>query len=379
MKTVLIDARMHGLAHAGIGRYIMNLVANLPKSSKGIKYQLIVAADQLGQIKKELGGFFEYIPARSKHYSIAEQFELPILILKANPDIVHFPHFNAPLLCPKKYLVTIHDLIKHYFRGEKTTTKNPILYWPKYFSYRVVSSLVIRRSKAIIVPSYWWKDKLSDDFGVPKNKINVTWEGVDDKFLSTKSVNQKKITQKYKLKNKQFFVYTGSVYPHKNIERLIKAFLNINRKEIILAIVCSRSIFSEKLEKTIRGLGAEKKIKFLGFVPDDELKAIYKSCLGLVQPSLMEGFGLTGLEAMASNCPVLSSNGSCLPEVYGDAAVYFDPKNTSEMTKVLEKVASDQSLRKSLIALGKKQLKKYSWQKTAKNTVRVYQSLFDDK
>jgi len=379
MKTVLIDARMYGLAHAGIGRYIMNLIGNLPKDSREIKYQLIVIADQLTQIKKELGNSFEYIPARSKHYSIAEQFELPRLILKANPDVVHFPHFNAPLICPKAYVITIHDLIKHYFRGKKTTTKNPLLYWPKYFSYRLLSNLVIKRSKAIIVPSHWWKDKLYEDFGIAKSKVSVTWEGVGERFLNTKPVDQKKVIEKYKLKEKKFFVYTGSVYPHKNVERLIKAVKNMNISEVSLVIVCSRNAFSEKLAKTIKALGAEKRIKFLGFVPDDELKALYAGCLGLVQPSLMEGFGLTGLEAMASDCPVISSSFSCLPEIYGDAAIYFNPKNIAEMTKVLEMVADNQSLRKSLIAKGRKQLKKYSWQKTVQKTVKVYQKVFDEK
>lgn len=379
MKTVLIDARMYGLTHAGIGRYIMNLVANLPFVSEGkVKYKLVVKKDQLKAIKNELGNRFEYIPASSSHYSIAEQFEIPAIIQKTKPDLIHFPHFNAPVFCQKKYLLTVHDLIKHYFRGKETTTKLSFLYWPKYLGYRLLSWLVIKRAKAIIVPSQWWKKKLADKFSVSKNKITVTWEGVGETFLKQKAASQQKTLKKYGLKKDSFFVYTGSVYPHKNVERLVRAMTRIKNENISLAIICSRNTFSKRLEKTVKKLNAESRINFLGFVPDKEMKPIYSASLALVQPSLMEGFGLTGLEAMASGCPVASSNTSCLPEIYGNAAVYFDPKSDEQLLETLNSLIGNEKLRDSLIAKGAKRLALFSWKNTAKETVKVYQKLLNE-
>lgn len=381
MKKVLIDARMYGLKNAGIGRYIMNLLMEIKNVSNlnEINFQLIVNRLDLKEIKNDLGDFYQYIPSKAKHYSIFEQIELPILIGKAKPDIVHFLHFNAPLFCPKPYVVTIHDLIKHYFKGRKTTTKHPLLYWPKYFSYRILSHLIIKNSKAIIVPSNWWKEKLSNDFNISKSKIFVTWEGVGKTFLETlETQNSKSVLAKFHLEKNCYFVYTGSVYPHKNVPRLIKAIIKMKDKEINLAIACSRSVFTEKLENIVKQNKAEGRIKFLGFVPDDELKIIYKNSLGLVQPSLMEGFGLTGLEAMASSCPVLSSNASCLPEIYGDAAIYFDPLDINQIKTSLEKVANNSTLRESLINKGAKRLSKFSWEKTALQTVDVYRQVLNE-
>jgi len=382
MKKVLIDARMYGLEHAGIGRYIMSLlmeVKKLPKTNN-TAFHLIVSNSRLKEIRNDLGDFYKYIPSKTKHYSILEQIELPLLIKKADPDIVHFPHFNVPLFCPKPYVVTIHDLIKHYFKGKKTTTKHPFLYWPKYFGYRLLSYLIIKKSKAIIVPTNWWKEKLAKDFRVSNSKIFVTWEGVGEAFLKRiEGKNKKTVLDKFRLEKNRYFVYTGNVYPHKNVSRLIEAVLKMKNKKVSLAIVCSRNVFSKKLENIVKQKKGSSRIKFLGFVPDSDLKIIYKNSLGLVQPSLMEGFGLTGLEAMACDCPVLSSNASCLPEVYGNAAHYFDPKKVDHIMSSLEKITNSSTLRKHLIEKGRERFAKFSWKQTAFQTVDVYRQVINEK
>ena len=178
---------------------------------------------------------------------------------------------------------------------------------------------------------------------------------------------------KYGLKPGKFFIYTGSVYPHKNVARLIKAFLRLEDKELVLAIVCARSIFVKRLEKLVKKLKGSGRVKFLGFVPDEELKALYQRAIALVQPSLMEGFGLTGLEAMACLCPVVSSNTSCLPEVYGKAALYFDPLKVEQITEKLTLVSQNKVLCQRLVKLGKKHAAGFSWQKTAAKTLKIYQ------
>jgi len=254
-----------------------------------------------------------------------------------------------------------------------------LLYWPKYLAYRLAVKKAVLGSKVIIVPSFWWKEKLQEIYQIKKDKIVVTWEAVDPSFLTKEKVSEQKkkaIFRKYDLANKQFFIYTGSVYPHKNIKRLIKAFRMLGRDDLYLAIVCSRDVFRNRLEKIVKDLDMSRQIKFLGFVPDSELKVLYQGATALVHPSLMEGFSLTGLEAMSCDCPVLSSNLTCLPEIYEKSVLYFDPLKEEEIKKAMEKILADKDLREELIKRGKEQGAKYSWEKTAEQTLAVYRKAF---
>jgi len=385
VKKILVDARMYGLEHAGIGRYITNLLRELKKTPladrKQFQFTLLVSKNRLKEIRKELGNFYSYQSTTAKHYSFSEQWRLLLEIKKINPDLVHFPHFNLPVFYSGKYLVTIHDLIKHFFRGKETTTKNPFFYWPKYFSYKLLIRQAVKRATAIIVPTYWWKRKLVSVYQLFPEKVFVTWEGADEAFFSFRADFQKaEITlNKYRLSAKKFFIYTGSVYPHKNIKRLMEVFKGAKDKKIVLAIACSRNVFTRRLEKIVASLKLENQVKFLGFVPDKELAVLYQEAIALIQPSLMEGFGLTGLEAMACGCPVISSNTSCLPEVYGKAAIYFNPLNIKEMKEKIFLLIGDEKLRKEMINRGKKRIKGFSWQKTARKTLVIYQKILDEK
>jgi len=370
-KTIIFDARMYGLAHAGIGRYIMNLLAGIKKAdSKEFKIKLIAQKKTVKEIKKNLGDYFPIIKVKSKHYSLSEQFELPRVLNKLTPDLVHFPHFNSSFFYCGKFIVTIHDLIKHYFRGKKTTTKNPTIYWLKYFGYRLQTSYSLKKSQQIIVPSNFWKEKLNNDFNIAKEKINVTYEAVDPNFVKLAKNTKRKINLRPYGLTKPFFIYVGSVYPHKNIETVIRAVKNMDNVQ--LAIACSRNVFTQRVEQLTDKLNVKDKVKFLGFVSDKDLISLYQQSTGLIQPSFMEGFGLTGLEAMAANTPVISSNSSCLPEIYGPAALYFNPKNTNQLREQMLVLIKDKDLSKKMVWLGQKQVKKYSWLKTAEQTLTSY-------
>jgi len=376
VKTIIFDARMYGLTHAGIGRYVMNLLGGIKQlRPRDLKISLITRKKLTKTIKNDLGDYFPIIEAKSKHYSLSEQLELPKILNRLKPDLVHFPHFNASLMYSGKFIVTIHDLIKHYFKGKKTTTKNPAVYWLKYFGYRIQTNYSLKQSCRIIVPSQFWQDKLVTDFNILRGKIDVTYEAVDPNFLKlAQSVRQEKNLKKYDL-TQPFFVYVGSVYPHKNLQIVIEAIKNI--KNVQLAIICSRSIFTQRVKALSRALGVENRVKFLGFIKDKDLIGLCRQSTGLIQPSLMEGFGLTGLEAMAANTPVISSNRSCLPEIYGPAALYFDPKNVKQLRKQMRILINNQELKNKMIRLGQTQIKKYSWLKTAKQTIKSYQKVLN--
>ena len=177
-----------------------------------------------------------------------------------------------------------------------------------------------------------------------------------------------------------FVLHVGSAFPHKNLEGLIKSYEVIRQTnpELNLVLAGKKEYYYKKLEASVGKQHALKnKVVFTGIVADAELKWLYEHAEDYVFPSLSEGFGLPGLEAMVHGCPVVSSNATCLPEVYGDAAHYFDPENSEDIAAKILEVISDKNLRESLIKKGFKQAAKYSWKKTAEQTLEVYKRVLE--
>ena len=369
IKHIVIDARLYGPKHTGIGRYTKNLLLALTQqpSFKKYRYTLIIYKELETEVKKNLGDNFNYITTTIRHYSLAEQLILPFIIYRLKPDLVHFTHFNKPLLYFGKSVVTIHDLIKHFFKGRLNTTKSATIYWIKHFFYMILTETIIR-TNTIIVPSNFWRDYIIKNFHVSPNKITTTHEAVDPDFLDKID----SLNQKIPLSSPEnYIIYTGNLYPHKNVEVIIKSLKLL--PEVTLKIICARNFFTQRIEDMAKKLHVSKQIEFLGYIPDTEFKKIYSQAIALVHPSLMEGFSLTGLEAMALDCPVISSNSSCLPEIYQDSVLYFDPKDPQDLANQIKKLQNSPQLRQQLIDLGLKQIQKYSWTNTAKQTFSVYQ------
>lgn len=162
---------------------------------------------------------------------------------------------------------------------------------------------------------------------------------------------------------KPFLVYTGNLYPHKNVGVLVQA---AEKLKINVAIVCARSVFEKRLP-------VSPYAHYLGRLSDKELIELYREASAFVFPSLIEGFGLPGLEAMSVGLPVIAARASCLPEIYGDAALYFDPHSVDDLVEKIKSLLTDEKLRATLIAKGKSQAKKYSWRKMASQTWEIYQ------
>lgn len=358
---ICIDARMWGIKHTGIGRYVENLIENFPGD-----VILIVPPD----LKKEpkLAKFRKYY-AHFHPYSFLAQLEMLWILSVIRPNLLHIPHFTIPVLWPGKMVVTIHDLIKHFSRGRDTTTRHPFLYWLKYYGYLTIVWLAVHRSSHIIVPAKYWRDVLIKKYHLRPEKISVTYEGVSSAFTKLQiSLAERENLLDFKFQiQSPFVVYTGNLYPHKNVPVLIKAaeMLKIN-----LAIICARSVFESRLPKS-------KYIHFLGKLTDEEMLAVYQNALAFVFPSLIEGFGLPGLEAMAVGLPVIAARASCLPEIYQDAALFFDPHDLVDLGDKILSVKSDPNLRKSLITAGYRQVKKYSWVKMASQTWEIYKQALE--
>lgn len=177
---------------------------------------------------------------------------------------------------------------------------------------------------------------------------------------------------------KPYILYVGNAYPHKNLKRLIYAFKLVleEKSDLSLVLVGKIDVFYKQLIDLCDKLGIKNNVVFTGYVSDKELSYIYSNGLIYVFPSLEEGFGLPGLEAMHKNLPVISSNKGPLPEIYGKAAIYFDPSNIKEISLSILNLINNSDLRQKLIKLGQKQVKKYSWQKCAQQTLSVYEQVY---
>jgi len=361
---IIIDARLYGPKNTGIGRYTKNLLVHLinQKDFKKYNFTVILYKEHLAEAKTDLKNNYNYVTTDIKHYSLSEQIFLPHFLKTLNPDLVHFTHFNKPIFYFGKSIITIHDLIKHFYRGKDTTTKTPLLYWPKYLFYLIITFINIKLNK-LIVPSNYWRNYIIDKFRVNPNNITTTYEAIDPNFLDLKNLSQK-------IKTDNYLLYTGNLYPHKNIDIILKALPKI--PHIKLKVISARSVFTHRLEKLIHQYKIKNQVEILGYVPDKQFPKIYSKALCLIHPSFMEGFSLTGLEAMALDCPVISSNSSCLPEIYHDSVLYFDPEDTNQLVDQINMLKNNPTIRQELINKGHELLKKYSWNKTSLNTLKVY-------
>lgn len=377
-----IDARFFGSIGKGLGRYTQKLIKNLEKiSAQGgpasdrdkNQYFIFLRRENWQEYQPENENF-QKVLADIPWYGIREQLFLPRIFKKYNLDLVHFPHFNVPILYKGNFIVTIHDLILLRHPTRRASALSPLFYWFKKTAYSIVIWHAIKKSKKIIAVSRNTKDDIIRHFKTNADKVLVTYEAVDIEQKKPHRCIGNEISKKYGI-IKPYLLYVGNAYPHKNLERLVLVFREIRKKHPLLHLVLvgKYDYFYNRLRKFVADYRI-KNIVFTGFVPDDELGIIYRDALIYVFPSLYEGFGLPPLEAMARNLPVASSNTSCLPEILGNAAYYFDPLALGEMSEAIEKVITDQDLRKKLIDAGQSLVKKFSWKKMAIETLKIYQS-----
>lgn len=375
---ILIDARFYGLENTGIGRYVVNLIDNLQRIDKENKYVILLKRKYFEELN--LPQNWQKVKIDINHYSISEQTKLIGIISKQNPDLVHFLHFNVPLFYKKPFVVTIHDLLMHRQTGAEATTLSRPLYYLKRFGYKKVFASAVNNSSKIIVPSTTVKKELLSYYKLEPRKIKVTYEGVDDKTFPRKVGTN--LIKSYGI-DLPYFIYAGNAYPHKNLKRAIEAILALNKKGgkgAKLVIVSARNIFVERLHKTIKEMGTQDFVKLLGFVSDRDLGVLYKNSLAFVFPSISEGFGLPGLEAIAAGTLLIASDIPVFREIYKDKVIYFNPYDFSDIERVMDMVLSlNDTQRQSLIKDSQTLLKNYSWSKMAKETLKIYEEVLQKK
>lgn len=371
---ILIDARLLGLENTGLGRYALHLITELSKIDHKNEYVILVRKKYADLL--ELPDNWRKISVEIPHYSIREQFELPKIIKKERPDLVHFLHFNVPVFYRGPYIVTIHDLLMHKNKNREATTLGFVAFTTKRFGYKYVFGKAITRAKRIIVPSKAVADDILRNYNIQSNTIEVIYEGVDKIFAKAKT--NRVVLKKYDLIGKEYILYTGNAYPHKNLKRLVEAVALINETRKVplhLVLVTARNVFRDRLEDIIGHFHTKKLVKIIEFVSDADLAVLYQSAKAFVFPSLHEGFGLPGVEAMMAKIPLVASDIPVFKEVYKDNAIYCNPYDFSSIKRAIEHaVEMDNKRKENLVDKAFDFSQKYSWEQMAKQTVELYMS-----
>lgn len=372
-----IDARFYGPEGTGIGRYVEKLLENLELIDSTNDYFVFLRSANFHLYNPKKANFHK-LTADARWYGIKEQVIMPAVLSRQKLDLAHFPHFNVPLLYPGKFVVTIHDLTKSHFGSRAASTRSLPVYLTKRTVYKLTLQQALRRSKRILVPSKYVKKEIVKQFGVLNTKIEVTHEAVGLVPKAKLSEGRvKEIFNKYAIRP-PYIIYVGNTFPYKNVEKVLEAFLEID-PSVQFVCISVRNKFLDNLVEKAQDLGLRDRFITPGFLVDEDVRLLLSRAEALVHPSLSEGFGLTGLEAMASDCPVVAAEATSLPEIYGEAVLYFDPQSPKAITEALTKILKSRSLREELRRKGRSQVQRYSWRTLAEKTLKVYKEAYGKK
>lgn len=362
MAHIVIDAR---IINSSTGRYVERLVTYLQDVDFDNQYTILVPEkDKEFWIPRNDN--FTVQTVNFKNYSFGEQLGFKLFLDKLKPDLVHFCMPQQPIGYNGKKVTTFHDmtLLKTY-----NSDKNWFVFTMKQKVGRHVFKKVAETSNHLIAISEFTKKELQEFTPITDDKISVIYEASDVSNV---------LPKKYPVPFKKYLLYVGQQSDYKNIKRLGDAHQILLAKypDLGLVLVGKKNASALANEEYFISKGYTN-IHFTDFVDDERLSWLYTHAQAYVFPSLMEGFGLPGLEAMSYGIPVVSSNATCLPEVYGQAAHYFNPLDTSDIAEAIDQVLSNDKLRTRLAKTGYKQIKKYSWKKQAQETYKVYKKVLE--
>ncbi len=364
-KHLLIDARESGTS---TGTYVDNLVRYLHKLNPPYQVTILTKHKRV-EFMKSIAPKFEVHMSPFKEFTFREQLGLLGQIKKLRPDLVHFGMVQQPILYRGKTVTTMHDLTTIRFTNP---AKNWLVFKFKQLVYKWLNRVVARKSTAIITPTEFVKEDVAKFARVNSSKIHVTYEAADKIIVPPEPVEG--------LEGKSFLLFVGRPQPHKNLRKLIDAFVELKKshKDLVLALAGKTDLAYLQLAHYAKKAGVGDDVIFTGWADDSQKRWLYEHTKLYVFPSLSEGFGLPGLEAMAHGAPVVSSNTTCLPEVYKDSVLYFDPTSQEEMVATIQKVLGSKSVAETLRRKGAALVKQYSWERMARQTLDIYKKILDD-
>jgi glycosyltransferase involved in cell wall biosynthesis len=367
-----IDARIMLDQLTGAGRYLYNLLRELGEIDSKNQYTVFVKSNlavdhPIHHLSRE-NFRFKVVPA--KIATVSQQISMPFRLVGQRLNLYHYPFIDIPILQPFKSIVTVYDLNpfidEHYFKKNSTI---------KRFLGGVMTYMSLIRAMKIVTISNSTKNDISSYFRIPEKKIHVTYLGVDSSY---RPLSDKKKIEDYRLKlgvNKEFLLYVGNSRPHKNVFRLIEAFILAKCKyklDVDLVLSGPITACSASLIEFLKNEPMAHSVHFTGYIQEEEMPLLYCSAMALLFPSLYEGFGLPVLEAFACGLPVITSNTSSMAEIANGTALLVNPFDVQEMAYAIKNVVCTKELRLTLQESGLKRAKDFSWKKMAEQTLDIY-------
>jgi glycosyltransferase involved in cell wall biosynthesis len=373
MTNVAIDCRLLGREFSGIAKFLVMMIKGLQEiSALPFDIRLLVSEGQseTALLKSLLGDLrFPALTVRTKPFTIKDQFLLPDVLKNNKIGIFYTPYFGIPLVCDAKTISTFHDLIPvmhpEYVAGTAKGRYNRL--------FRFVNALAVRRSHHIVVVSETTRNDFFLHYGIHlDSKVSVVYEGVEKLPGAVFPVSR---DVRVFSEKKPYLLYVGRQDPYKNIPGLLAAFQRLRDKIYGVNLVIAGKKdprFFPQLRLQTQQLKISNAVCFTDRVNETELDVLYSGAAALVNPSFYEGFGLTPLEGFLRGCPAAVSKIPVNEEILDVAALYFDPRDPSDMEGKLAVLLREESTRRDVAEKGKERVKVFSCRKAAEHLVEVF-------
>ena len=377
---IVIDGRR--VRDFGIGTYIRSLVHALSRIDTDNRYTVVTGPGE-ARAWGELPANVRLAPYSGDDHAYADHLLFPLFLRRLKPDLVHIPLNRVPLLMPRPYVVTIHDMVNLFYNEEKISAAHMSLR-----RYRFRRGLT--RASRVIAVSEATKRDVENLLGVPPGRITRVYNAPDPAFLGRDRADgeaaRRLMMERYQI-DQPFLLYAGAIRHHKNIPRLVEAFAVLREQlanhpvygDLRLVIIGDTISRYPAVRQAMMKSKVEQAVRFLGFVPFETLRCFYEAAAAFVFPSRHEGFGLPPLEAMACGTPVVTSNVSSLPEVAGDAAMLVNPGNVFDIARGIRDVLTDEPLRAELVRRGHVQAARFNWERSAREVLDIYEDVAREK
>jgi glycosyltransferase involved in cell wall biosynthesis len=370
---VAIDIRRAG--DFGLGTYTRNIIFHLARADRSTRY-LLIGQRRHFELCGRLPDNFELLEFAAPVGSLRTHTRLPLLLHRLRVDLLHMPWFYAPAIVPTKLVITVHDLTD--VLEPIVGTSSPVRAGRLYFARRALA-----RADRVLAVSQASKRDLANNFGLREDKIEVIYNAVDDLFLREPApADADAILARHDITG-PYVLYAGNIKRQKNLPRLIEAFAVAKGEladdpryaQLKLLLIGDALTEQSDLRRAVVRSRVRGDVRFLGFVPQTVLRVFYKRASAFLFPSLYEGFGLPPLEAMAHGTPVLTSNVSSMPEVFGTAALLVNPENVFDIARGIRQILTDDDLRASLVERGYDLVRRFSWERSAAQVLCVYENV----
>ncbi len=365
-----IDAHAIGSQTAGNETYIKNLIEALAELDAENEYVLFFTRPEVAESWRGRFRNFRVCLVRPHMRYLRIPISLPVAVWRTDVDLLHV-QYAAPPLCPVPIVTTIHDLSFEHL---------PQVYTPRErWLFKLAIGYTARRAARILTVSEYSARDILATYRVPPGRVVVTPEGVSALFAPVRDPERlQAVRERYGIA-RAYILSVGSLQPRKNLVRLIRAYVNLRRRDEDfdhqLVLVGKKGWLYQDIFRAAQQSPFGADIIFTGYVPEEDLPALYSGATVFVYPSIFEGFGLPVLEAMACGTPVITSHSSSLPEVVGEAALLVDPYDERAIEESLRRVIWNAELQRELSERGRRRAQQFSWKRTAELTLRAYEDV----